>query len=116
MTGLLLLDRDLAFPCVMGVLNVTPDSFSDGGLFVHPEAALRQGIAMAADGAAIVDVGGESTRPGSDPVSVEQEIERPLEPLNVDDKGAVCLSVVGFLVEIEIQWPPRSMIRSSQSD
>lgn len=76
MTGPLLLDRDLAFPCVMGVLNVTPDSFSDGGLFVHPEAALRQGVAMAADGAAIVDVGGESTRPGSDPVSVEQEIER----------------------------------------
>jgi dihydropteroate synthase len=60
----------------MGVLNVTPDSFSDGGLFVHPEAALRQGVAMAADGAAIVDVGGESTRPGSDPVSVDQETAR----------------------------------------
>jgi dihydropteroate synthase len=60
----------------MGVLNVTPDSFSDGGLFVHPEAALRQGVAMAAEGAAIVDVGGESTRPGSDPVSVEHEIDR----------------------------------------
>ena len=76
MTGPLRLASDLATPCVMGVLNVTPDSFSDGGLFVHPEAAVRQGVAMAAEGAAIVDVGGESTRPGSDPVSVEQEIDR----------------------------------------
>lgn len=76
MTGPLRLEHDLTFPCVMGVLNVTPDSFSDGGLFVHPEAALRQGAAMAADGAAIVDVGGESTRPGSDPVSIDQEIAR----------------------------------------
>lgn len=76
MTGPLRLEHDLTFPCVMGVLNVTPDSFSDGGLFVHPEAALRQGVAMAAEGAAIVDVGGESTRPGSDPVSVDQEIAR----------------------------------------
>jgi dihydropteroate synthase len=74
--GPLLLERDLTFPCVMGVLNVTPDSFSDGGLFVHPEAALRQGVAMVAEGAAIVDIGGESTRPGSDPVSVEQESAR----------------------------------------
>ncbi len=76
MTVPLRLEHDLAFPCVMGVLNVTPDSFSDGGLFVHPEAALRQGAAMAADGAAIVDVGGESTRPGSDPVSIDQETAR----------------------------------------
>jgi len=74
--GPLRLAIDLAFPCVMGVLNVTPDSFSDGGLFVHPEAAIRQGVAMAQEGAAIVDVGGESTRPGSDPVSVEQETGR----------------------------------------
>jgi len=58
----------------MGVLNVTPDSFSDGGLFVHPEAAMRQGVAMAAEGAAIIDVGGESTRPGSDPVSIDHEM------------------------------------------
>lgn len=76
MTGPLLLAQDVPFPCVMGVLNVTPDSFSDGGLFVHAEAVLRQGVAMAAEGAAIVDVGGESTRPGSDPVSVEQEAAR----------------------------------------
>ena len=78
MAGPLRLPSDLTFPCVMGVLNVTPDSFSDGGLFIHPEAAVRQGLAMAAEGAAIVDVGGESTRPGSDPVSVEQELSRVL--------------------------------------
>jgi dihydropteroate synthase len=76
MTGPLRLTSDLVFPCVMGVLNVTPDSFSDGGLFVHPEAALRQGVAMAEEGAELVDIGGESTRPGSDPVSVEQEAGR----------------------------------------
>jgi dihydropteroate synthase len=77
-TGPFRLAADLVTPCVMGVLNVTPDSFSDGGLFVHPEAALLQGVAMAAEGAVIVDVGGESTRPGSDTVSVEQEIDRVL--------------------------------------
>ena len=76
MAGPLRLMSDLVFPCVMGVLNVTPDSFSDGGLFVHPEAALRQGVAMAEEGAELVDIGGESTRPGSDPVSVEQEAGR----------------------------------------
>ena len=63
---------------VMGILNVTPDSFSDGGRFFDPEAALQQGKQMAADGADIVDVGGESTRPGSDPVSAEDERERVL--------------------------------------
>jgi dihydropteroate synthase len=61
---------------VMGVLNVTPDSFSDGGLFLDPEAAVRRGIEMAAEGADIVDVGGESTRPGSDPVPGPEEIDR----------------------------------------
>lgn len=63
---------------VMGILNVTPDSFSDGGLFTDPEAAIERGIAMARDGADIVDVGGESTRPGADPVSEEEEIRRVL--------------------------------------
>ena len=57
----------LAFdiPAVMGILNVTPDSFSDGGRFAGLDAALRQAEAMARDGAAIIDVGGESTRPGA---------------------------------------------------
>jgi dihydropteroate synthase len=61
---------------VMGIINVTPDSFSDGGRFVDPEAAVSAGIDMAAEGADVLDVGGESTRPGSDPVPVDVEIDR----------------------------------------
>ncbi|MBA53543.1 MAG: dihydropteroate synthase [Pseudomonadales bacterium] len=67
---------DLSRPAVMGVLNVTPDSFSDGGRFLGKEAALEQARAMVAEGAAIVDVGGESTRPGAAPVSEAQELDR----------------------------------------
>jgi dihydropteroate synthase len=63
---------------VMGILNVTPDSFSDGGRFLDLEAAVAQGVAMARDGADIVDVGGESTRPGAPPVSVADEQRRTL--------------------------------------
>ena len=59
---------------IMGILNVTPDSFSDGGKFLDIDKAVKHGIQMAADGAAIIDVGGESTRPGSEPVSTEQQI------------------------------------------
>ena len=62
----------------MGVLNVTPDSFSDGRQFADPEAALAQARAMVGEGAAIVDVGGESTRPGAQPVPEAQELERVL--------------------------------------
>src|SRR5688572_16327257 len=61
---------------VMGVLNVTPDSFSDGGKFNDPEAAIAHGLKLAADGADIIDVGGESTRPGAAPVSEVDEIKR----------------------------------------
>jgi len=61
---------------IMGVLNVTPDSFSDGGSYFDPAAALNHARELIADGADIIDVGGESTRPGSDPVSVEEEIRR----------------------------------------
>ena len=63
-------------PVVMGVLNVTPDSFSDGGRFLESAAALAQARQMVADGARIIDVGGESTRPGSVPPSVEEELRR----------------------------------------
>ncbi len=66
----------LAHPLVMGVLNVTPDSFSDGGRFVHLEAAIEHGLAMIAEGAALIDVGGESTRPGAAPVSLAEELAR----------------------------------------
>nr|WP_206203131.1 dihydropteroate synthase [Thioalkalivibrio sp. XN8] len=72
---------DLASPVVMGVLNVTPDSFSDGGRFSMPGAARAHALAMAADGAAIIDIGGESTRPGARPVSAEDELARVLPVL-----------------------------------
>jgi len=67
---------DLARPCIMGILNVTPDSFYDGGRFATVEAALSQGRHLAAQGADIIDVGGESTRPGSAAVSADLELER----------------------------------------
>ena len=60
----------------MGVLNVTPDSFSDGGRFADPEAALAHGLALVAEGADVVDVGGESTRPGARPVDAAEEVRR----------------------------------------
>jgi dihydropteroate synthase len=65
-------------PLVMGVLNVTPDSFSDGGRYLATEAAIAHGLEMVADGAAIVDVGGESSRPGAEPVPEAVEMERVL--------------------------------------
>lgn len=67
-------------PVIMGIVNATPDSFSDGGLFTAPEAALAQARKLAADGADIVDVGAESTRPGHTPIAAEAEWAR-LEPL-----------------------------------
>ena len=63
-------------PAIMGIVNVTPDSFSDGGRFLDPDAAVAHGIALAREGAHVLDVGGESTRPGSDPVSLEEELAR----------------------------------------
>ena len=69
---------DLSKPHIMGVLNVTPDSFSDGGKFAARDAALRQAEQMIADGASIIDVGGESTRPGAEPVSPDEEQARIL--------------------------------------
>jgi dihydropteroate synthase len=72
------------YPAVMGVLNVTPDSFSDGGQFNVPERALAQARRMIAEGADIIDIGAESTRPyGSEPVSAEEELER-LQPILAD--------------------------------
>ena len=69
---------DLSRPRVMGVVNVTPDSFSDGGRFFKPDAARAQVLSMLAAGVDIIDVGGESTRPGAKPVSVQQELDRVL--------------------------------------
>jgi dihydropteroate synthase len=65
-------------PLIMGVINVTPDSFSDGGLFLEADAAVEQGELLVAEGADVLDVGGESTRPGSEGVSEEEELRRVL--------------------------------------
>lgn len=67
---------DLRRPQIMGILNVTPDSFSDGGQFVDPAKAIQHAAAMMADGATVIDVGGESTRPGASPVTTEEELAR----------------------------------------
>jgi dihydropteroate synthase len=68
-------------PSVMGILNVTPDSFSDGGVNFRPDDAIAAARRMAAEGAAIVDVGGESTRPGAEQVAVEEELRRVIPVL-----------------------------------
>lgn len=69
---------DLSVPQVMGILNVTPDSFSDGGRFLGRDAALRQAEQMLAEGATLIDIGAESTRPGAAPVGVQEELDRLL--------------------------------------
>jgi dihydropteroate synthase len=79
---------------VMGVLNVTPDSFSDGGAFLDAEAAVRQGLELEAAGAAIIDVGGESTRPGAAPVDAEEEIRRVVPVIaGIRARSSVVISI-----------------------
>jgi len=93
---------------VMGVVNVTPDSFSDGGRFFDPEAAVSRGLQMVSEGADILDIGGESTRPGSDPVPPDEEQERVLPvikrlaaetgvPLSIDTRKH---EVAGAAIEV----------------
>jgi len=77
-----------AGPLIMGVLNVTPDSFSDGGRYLDPDAAVAHAVAMAEQGADLIDIGAESTRPGSDPVDEKEEIRRLIPVV-----GAVCRKV-----------------------
>jgi dihydropteroate synthase len=95
---------ETARPLVMGVLNVTPDSFSDGGLFDGQDRAIAHARQMLADGADIIDIGGESTRPGAPPLSVEEELTRVLpvldalrdcgKPLSVDTRRAIVMREV----------------------
>jgi dihydropteroate synthase len=96
-------------PSVMGVVNVTPDSFSDGGLFVEPAAAIEHARRLLAEGAALVDVGGESTRPGASPVSADDELARVVPvleglrgaPVSIDtSKAAVAKVALGLGVEL----------------
>jgi dihydropteroate synthase len=87
------IDELLPRPSVMGVLNVTPDSFSDGGRFLDPEAAVSRALELIAQGARIVDVGGESTRPGSSGVSLDQELGRVVPVLERLAERGVPLSI-----------------------
>lgn len=121
---------DLSSPKVMGVLNVTPDSFSDGGRFSDPQAALQHALAMVKEGAAIVDVGGESTRPGAAPVSVGEELERVVPiiealaptlpvPLSVDtSKPQVMREAVragaGFINDVRALQEPGALEMASE--
>lgn len=85
---------DLSTTQVMGVLNTTPDSFSDGGQFASLDLALRHAESMVNDGAAIIDVGGESTRPGAVPVSLSEELERVIPVVErITARLDVCVSV-----------------------
>ena len=85
---------DFSEPRIMGVLNVTPDSFSDGGMYCDKQSAVDRALQMIEDGAYIVDVGGESTRPGSSPVSSEEELRRILPVIReIRSRTAVPISV-----------------------
>jgi len=86
---------------VMGILNVTPDSFSEGGQFFDADRAVEQGLKMAAAGAAIIDVGAESTRPGSEPVSAQEQIKRAnpvIEKLSAKLKIPVSIDTYNYEV------------------
>jgi len=88
-------------PLIMGVLNVTPDSFSDGGKFFEPEAAYRRAMEMREQGAEWIDIGGESTRPGSDPVPLEEEWQRLAPVLNrLNKQEDIVISVDTYKSEI----------------
>ncbi len=85
---------DLGAPVVMGVLNVTPDSFSDGGLYQRRSAALAHARRMIGEGAGIIDVGGESTRPGASPATLDEELERVIPAIEaIRAESAVFISV-----------------------
>ena len=89
---------DLARPVLMGIVNVTPDSFSDGGRHLAADAAIAHGRALAAEGAAILDIGGESTRPGATPVDPVEELRRVLPVVDA-------LAAEGYLVSIDTRHP-----------
>lgn len=84
---------DTVTPTIMGVVNVTPDSFSDGGDNYDPEAAIATAVQMAKDGALIIDVGGESTRPGASPVSPDEEWRRVGPVVEALSKKGLCVSI-----------------------
>ena len=123
---------DLRRPAVMGILNVTPDSFSDGGVFLSPEKAVAQALRMVEEGADIIDIGGESTRPGAPPVSAQEEIDRVLPvietlrsrfslPLSIDtSKPGVMRAAVaagaGFINDVRALREPGALEAAAESD
>jgi dihydropteroate synthase len=81
-------------PMVMGILNVTPDSFSDGGRYLAPDLALAQALQMISEGVDIIDIGGESTRPGAAPISLAEELQRVIPVIEaIRAESAVAISV-----------------------
>jgi dihydropteroate synthase len=92
--------RGLGRALVMGVLNVTPDSFSDGGRFLDPDAGIARGLALRDDGADLVDVGGESTRPGASRVPVEEELRRVLPVVTALAAAGVAVSIDTMRAEV----------------
>ena len=91
---------DLAHPLVMGIVNVTPDSFSDGGHHATAERAVSHGLSLIAQGAAILDIGGESTRPGATPVPLEEELRRVIPVIEGLAKAGVPLSIDTYKPEV----------------
>ncbi|ALS32278.1 dihydropteroate synthase [Pseudoalteromonas translucida KMM 520] len=81
----------LANPVIMGILNVTPDSFSDGGKFIDPDIALQRALQLLDDGAKIIDIGGESTRPGAPDVSLEDELARVIPAIKAIRENSDCV-------------------------
>jgi dihydropteroate synthase len=84
---------DLSIPVVMGIVNVTPDSFSDGGQFLDTRRAIDHGLRLVEEGAAVLDIGGESTRPGAEPVSVDEELRRVIPVIEGLVGSGVVLSI-----------------------
>lgn len=123
---------DLRRPAVMGILNVTPDSFSDGGVFLSPDKGIAQALRMAEEGADIIDIGGESTRPGAQPVSAQEEIDRVLPviealrsrfslPLSIDtSKPGVMRAAVaagaGFINDVRALREPGTLEAAAELD
>ena len=87
------------YPIVMGILNATPDSFSDGGKFRTPHDAIAQAERMIANGVDLIDIGGESTRPGAEPVALQEELDRVLPVIEVLKHCGVALSIDTYKAE-----------------
>lgn len=102
---------DLDRTVVMGVLNVTPDSFSDGGLWLEPDTAVKHGLEMIAQGAGIIDVGGESTRPGAGAVATDEELQRVMPVI----EGLVAADIAPISIDTRKPEVARAAVESGAS-